>query len=756
MNRLTALVFLLLLAGAASGQEQVNMRVFTEPAGAGFYVDGRFYSGPATFLWPAGSKHVLNIDTIQTSNIGGRRFSFVNWTDNSQTFTTTNPTIAVTAGAAVTSFKATVTLEYEVSINFFDCSGAACAGSPGTVYVDNSPFLRSGKFWAVPDTQIRLSAVPNDGYVFVGWGGLLSGTAWITTHTVRGPVVISAQFAPGRKVRFRTDPPELEILVDRQLVRSPAELDLARGSKHLLAAPAFQYDQWSNLWVLDSFSTGGGQNSVYTVGDVNIPETIVAKFVPGVRVSFLTDPVNLRLTVDGRENWPGYNFVWPAGSKHTIAAPAEQQDAKGQRFAFRGWSNDGPAAQEITVGEGAAIDGLRLVARYLGLTRLTVQSIPAGMPMRVDGTDCQTPCVIDKPSGTEIQVNATEVVAVSDQTRMEFESWIDGGSPGRTIALGSSSRTIAAKYRPAHRLTAYSDPEGGARIRTEPGSADGFFPDGSEVTLFAESKPGFAFRRWDGDVAGSYRSANMMMSGPRVARALLDRSPYIDPAGVRNAAAELPEPGVAPGSLISIIGASLSLRSEAGPDNPLAQAIAGVSVRVDSRILPLVFVSPEQINAQLPSDLAEGEYTLRVTVTGLPEVAGRFQVVRNAPGLFGNRVDGEVYAAAFHEDGTAISLESQARRGEVVTLLGTGFGPYKLRLPDGFRVPDTGAFALADRVEIAGAGFTLEPEWSGAAGGAIGVTATKIRIGDAVPAGSLEIRARVNGRESNAVRLPVE
>jgi uncharacterized protein (TIGR03437 family) len=378
------------------------------------------------------------------------------------------------------------------------------------------------------------------------------------------------------------------------------------------------------------------------------------------------------------------------------------------------------------------------------------------MPMKIDDSECRTPCVIDRPAGSEVRVSPVMTVEVTGETRMEFENWIDGNWTTRTVELGPENRAIAARFRTMHRLTAFSEPQNGAGIRVEPPSADGFYRDGAELTLVAESKPGYTFRRWDGDVSGSFRSTFLSMTGPRVVRALLDRTPHISEAGVRNAAADLLEPGVAAGSLISITGASLATSTEAGPDNPLAQTIAGVTVRVDGRFLPLLFVSPEQINAQLPSDLPIGEYTLRVSVTGLSDITSRFQVVRNAPGLFGTQREGRIYASAFHEDGSLVTLESRARRGERITLLGTGFGPYKLRPPDGFQVPASMPFVLEDPAEVVGPDLTLPTDWTGAAPGMIGVTAVRLRIGDNVPSGPLELKVRVNGRESNKVWVPVE
>ena len=73
------------------------------------------------------------------------------------------------------------------------------------------------------------------------------------------------------------------------------------------------------------------------------------------------------------------------------------------------------------------------------------------------------------------------------------------------------------------------------------------------------------------------------------------------------------------------------------------------------------------------------EYKLTVRTEGLPDVTSTFTVVRNAPGLFVHVVDTTSYAVALHEDGSPVTIESPAKRNELISLIGTGFGPYNRR-----------------------------------------------------------------------------
>ena len=322
------------------------------------------------------------------------------------------------------------------------------------------------------------------------------------------------------------------------------------------------------------------------------------------------------------------------------------------------------------------------------------------------------------------------------------------------MTVGTDTDNVRANYRIANRLFMVSDPGEGATLSVEPASADGFYPADTNVTITAAAKPGFRFRRWDGDLSGTFRSGVLTMSMSRLVRALLDRVPYVAPTGVRNAAADLPDPGVA-GGLIAIYGGSLAKTYEAGTSNPLAQTLGGTVVLVEDRLLPLIYVSPDQINAQLPGDLEPGEYKLTVRTDGMPDVTSTFPVVRNAPGLFVNMVDTKPYAVALHEDGSPVTPESPAKRSELISLIGTGFGPYNRRVVDGFVTPATPAATLVDPVEVIVGGVSLQPTFAGAAPGLTGMTATRLRVGQA-GSGSVEVKVVVNGKDSNTVILPVE
>lgn len=749
---------LTLMMGATStalAQRIVTTRVFTDPAGARFYVDGVPYKSAQAFNWTEGSKHTISTD-IESAVFPGERMKFTGWTDSVNTPYSNAESIVVSANSAITFIRINFTKEYLLRVLFYGCTEVTPGECrpPGTVFVGGSAFTSDVEQWLPADATVQLSARPGPGFVFVNWGHASGfSTAFSYTHRLTSPATFSNIFAPAKKVTLLSEPTDLLLAPDRSPTRAPMELDWGMGTTHILGAvsPQAERDNSSRLWVFSHWSNGAKMNDPFVVANNTTPETLTGHFVRGAQVSFVTNPAGLRLRVEGRENWPAYNFVWGVGMKYQVSAPPDQVDSRGRRWVFKGWSNQGPASQEIQIAPEHVNTGFRLVANYESQSRLSITTVPPNMPVMIDGTECRSNCTIDREAGEQVRISAPEVVSLSDTSRLEFQGWSDGGDATRAFTFTDRLETnLVVSYRSMHRLVTVAEPgDKAAFFRVEPASGDGFYQAETNVTVTAEARPGFRFRRWDGDLAGTFRTGALTMSVPRVVRAVFDPVPYADPAGVRNAAGETPEIVVAPGSIASVVGINLAADYELGPQNPLAQAIGGVTVRLGNRLMPMVFVSPEQINFQVPSDLGEGIYQIAVRWNSNPEVTSSMRIVRNAPGVF---------AKALHADGREISKDTPANRGDTVSIFGTGFGPYERVAIDGFPLPASPSYPTLDPVEIWLGDRQVETAWAGGVAGQIGVATAKFRLPEdlAVIDNNVPVRIRINGRDSNTVTLRVE
>jgi uncharacterized protein (TIGR03437 family) len=282
-----------------------------------------------------------------------------------------------------------------------------------------------------------------------------------------------------------------------------------------------------------------------------------------------------------------------------------------------------------------------------------------------------------------------------------------------------------------------------------PTSPDGFYAAGATVQVMTTALGGFKFRSWGGDASGFYRPAWIQMTVARSVLAIFDPAPFVADGGVVNAAGDTPLKSVAPGSIASIYGANLAPGIAAGPGDPHCLALNGVVVTSGGKPFRY-FVSPGQINVQVPSDAVPGDQTLIVSWNSQEAAAG-FSVAPT-PGLFYSLTGDTPIVVSYHADGSMVTTASPARRGEAVTVLGTGFGSYETPTLDGMAIPASGLFGLLTPVQLKAGDQTLVPEWAGAPAGGVGVSAIRFGITANLPHSvTVPPTARSNGVESNIV-----
>jgi uncharacterized protein (TIGR03437 family) len=302
-------------------------------------------------------------------------------------------------------------------------------------------------------------------------------------------------------------------------------------------------------------------------------------------------------------------------------------------------------------------------------------------------------------------------------------------------------------------LAANTNPAGDATLNMQPASPDGYYDAATTVSVSVTPQPGFKFRLWNGDLNGTSPTASIGMSVPRAIQAMLDKVPYVAPSAVTSAAAGSGG-RVAPGSVISIFGVNLAQGTVVVPSSLLVQTLGGLTVHIGDRLLPLFFVSPTQINAQVPSDFAPGQQSVTISGSGQPDVQTSVTIAADAPGLFQQPVNGQSMAVAFHADGSAVTSDSPAQQGETITIYGTGLGPTAPARPEGLPVASSPLVALTDLISVQVGGAQRAVQSAFAVPGAIGIDAVQCTLGTVATDGTLTVT--INGQHSNTVTLPMQ
>lgn len=193
---------------------------------------------------------------------------------------------------------------------------------------------------------------------------------------------------------------------------------------------------------------------------------------------------------------------------------------------------------------------------------------------------------------------------------------------------------------------------------------------------------------------------------------------------------------VAPGSIVAIFGSNLAAGSTSA-SAPFPLTLGGASVTVNGLRAPLLFVSPSQINAQLPSTLAIASGTVGTASVVVTSAAGasaptNLYLTLTDPAFFTADGSGCGEAAALNikPDGT-VSVNSSvnsAAPGDYITLFGTGFGLSRTQPADGTATAGAAILLAEPELFVDKSSVPLLPSYAGLAPGLPGVDQINFQV----------------------------
>jgi len=129
----------------------------------------------------------------------------------------------------------------------------------------------------------------------------------------------------------------------------------------------------------------------------------------------------------------------------------------------------------------------------------------------------------------------------------------------------------------------------------------------------------------------------------------------------------------APGMLMSIFGSALAPAAWSASAVPLPSQVAGLQVTVNGSPAPLLYVSPAQLNVQVPYEVAAGSTATLVVNNNGKTATTTFAVSSAAPGVFVDSTFAPVPSTSAARNQTATLFITGA--GAVAPLVSTGAAP---------------------------------------------------------------------------------
>jgi uncharacterized protein (TIGR03437 family) len=214
---------------------------------------------------------------------------------------------------------------------------------------------------------------------------------------------------------------------------------------------------------------------------------------------------------------------------------------------------------------------------------------------------------------------------------------------------------------------------------------------------------------------------------------------------------------VAPGGLISLYGGDLSPVSQSSRQVPLPTVLGESCLTVNGQPVPVMFVSPNQINAQLPFAV-DGNTQIVLRTPGGVSDAFNVTILPAAPSVFRNSTAGPetgVATVVRNSNGYVVTPSNPVHRGDDLTIYATGLGRTSPSVETGVPSP---AEPLAQAMivpTVTIGGVPNEVQFAGLTPGEIGVYQINIRVNDRVPLG-LSVPLQINqgtGSTSLSVRV---
>ena len=214
---------------------------------------------------------------------------------------------------------------------------------------------------------------------------------------------------------------------------------------------------------------------------------------------------------------------------------------------------------------------------------------------------------------------------------------------------------------------------------------------------------------------------------------------------------------VAPGGLISVYGQQMSPVNMATQQIPLPTAISQSCLTVNGVAVPLLFVSSQQINGQLPTNV-DGNATMTLRTPGGISDNFNFSILQAAPSIFRSGSAGPETGLATvtrADNGELITPTNPIHPNDTIVIWATGLGRTSPPIDSGMPAPsDPLPFAVIPPVVTLG-GAALNVLYAGLVPGSVGLYQINATVPFKVPNG-LDIPLVVNqGGSSTTLNLRV-
>jgi uncharacterized protein (TIGR03437 family) len=236
------------------------------------------------------------------------------------------------------------------------------------------------------------------------------------------------------------------------------------------------------------------------------------------------------------------------------------------------------------------------------------------------------------------------------------------------------------------------------------------------------------------------------------------RAPALYSGGIVHAASFAPASPLAPGGIVSVFGRNLATGALGAANLPLPTSLAGATLTVAGIDVPLFYSSADQINAQLPFELApNSRHQAVVKISDAITVPETITVATARPGIFTTTQDGKGQGVIMDVANRLVDSANPAKAGDIVVIYCTGLGATNPAVRSGEAAPASPLAKVVTPVSVTIGGQPAAVQYAGLTPGYVGLYQVNVQIPSGVPPGpSVPLVITQDGVPSNAVTLVIQ
>ena len=146
--------------------------------------------------------------------------------------------------------------------------------------------------------------------------------------------------------------------------------------------------------------------------------------------------------------------------------------------------------------------------------RITIATIPAGLPVTIDGLKRNTPLAVDWEVGSMHQMKADAKFTPQTGSKLLFAKWSQATVDTFTFTTPANATSITAQYIVQYALKATVNDKNLGLVNLTPKSSDDFYSADSMVQFAAAPAAGACFTRWTGLLPTAGPIVQLSVNGP--------------------------------------------------------------------------------------------------------------------------------------------------------------------------------------------------------------------------------------------------